>query len=1012
MKTNPQLKLFSTQTLKIHKMKKLVFLMLLFAWMVNAQPPINNPSPLITCDDNNDGYSNFDLTSKIPEILGSLSVNDYSVTFYDELADATLGTNSVFDPTLYSNIGNVVYVRVEEIANNLNFATTTLSLVVNDIPFVSNNIASLVKNETPFDGIAIFDLTDNQASILNGQSNMTINYYLSQTNAQLGINSISNLTAFSGNHLQTIWVRVQNINGGCFVVRSFTLLVYDLADIVVFTDANLKQRLVNTSPLIGVATNSNNEFVSIDTNGDGEIQVSETLPIKGLNILNSNVLNITGIQAFTNLEFFDCTLNQITNIEVINSLTNLKVFKCINSGFTTLNLSTLTNLQIIDCSANNLVSINLTGLTNLKEVICINNDLQSLEFEASANLEMIQCNLNNISSINVSQLPNLKTLICQDNAIVNLDVSNNSNLESLYCGNLNFNNVNVTNLPNLRLLWLTTSSQTSLDFSNNPLLDEVQIINTNIANIDLSNTKVDYGIIQNNSSLTFLNLKNDVFITYGGIVNNPNLIYVCTDLDDITGVYNFLINPVNNNNPNVVVNSYCSFTPGGNYNTIAGVSGFDSNNNGCDAADLAYKNLRIDFTDGTNSGSTFTNNTGNYSIFTQSLDYTLSPSLENPSYFNVSPTVSNINFLSNNFLTQVQDFCVTPNGVHPDLEIVIFPFSQTTAFADAEFTLVYKNKGNQVLSGNVAFTFDDAICDLTSSIPTASSQTVGSLNWNYSNLQPFETRSIKLRFDLNDTTNPVFLNLGDILTCSATINPVAGDETPLDNTFGLNQTLVATPNLNFITCLEGNTLAPTEIGNYLHYSIQFENSGTEIANNVVVKNVIDTNKFDISSLQVISASSGVRTVITNNVAEFIFENIDLALRSGSPPVGGHGDILLKIKTKPDLLPGSSVMNTVSIYFDYNAGVLTNNETTTFAMLNDQIFSADDSLSAYPNPTNSIINLAGNYKITTIELYDIQGRMIQTTINSNSIDITNNTNGIYFLKVTSNKGSKIIKVIKE
>lgn len=1012
MKTNPQRILFSNQYLKTHKMKKLVLLMLLFAWMANAQPPLNNPSPLITCDDNNDGYSSFDLTSKIPEILGLLSVNDYSVTFYDELADATLGTNSVFDPTLYSNIGNVVYVRVEEIANNLNFATTTQSLVVNDIPFVSNAIASLVKNETPFDGIAIFDLTINQTSILNGQSNMSINYYLSQTDAQIGINPISNLTAFSGNHQQTIWIRVQNNNGGCFIVRSFTLLVYDLADIVVFTDANFKQRLVTASPIFGVATNSNYEFVSIDTNGDGEIQVSETLPIKGLNIINSNVVNLTGIQAFTNLEIFDCTNNQITNIEVINSLTTLKVFKCISSGFTTLNLSTLTNLQTIDCSANNLASINLTGLTNLREIICVNNDLQNLELEPSANLELIQCNLNNITNINVSQLPNLKTLICQDNAIANLDVSNNANLESLYCGNLNFNNVNVSNLVNLKLLWLTKSLQTSLNLSNNPLLDEVKIINTNIATIDLSNTKVDFGIIQNNSSLTFLNLKNDVFITYGGIVNNPNLIYVCTDVSDITGVYNFLINPINNNNPNVVVNSYCSFVPGGNYNTIAGVSRFDSNNNGCDATDFTFNNLRINVTDGLDSGSTFTNNTGNYTIFTQSLDYTLTPALENPTYFNVSPTVSTINFLSNNFLTQVQDFCVTANGVHPDVEIVIFPFSQTTAFADAEFTLVYKNKGNQVLSGNVAFTFDDAICDLTSSIPTASSQTVGSLNWNYSNLQPFETRSIKLRFDLNDTTNPVYLNLGDILTCSATITPVVGDETPLDNTFGLNQTLVATPNLNFITCLEGNTLAPSRIGDYLHYSIQFENSGTENADNVVVKNVIDTNKFDISSLQVLNASADMRTVITNNIVEFIFENINLDRRSGTPPVGGHGDILLKIKTKPNLSAGSSVMSTASIYFDYNLGVLTNNEITTFANLNNQLFAKDNSILVYPNPTNSIINVEGKNTISTIDLYDIQGRMIQTTMNTNSIDITDKSNGIYFLKITTEKGSKIEKVVKK
>lgn len=824
------------------------------------------------------------------------------------------------------------------------------------------------------------------------------------------------------------------------------------AQIVNIPDNNFKAKLI---------------ALGVDTNGDGQIQNSEAITRFGLDVSNSNISNLTGIRSFLNLQTLNCSNNQLStlNFSGLNALftlncnnnaitainftgVNLNSFNCGFNQLSSLNVNNMSNLEILGCNDNALTNLDLSNMTSLLNVVCYNNLLSTLNVNNSNQLAYVFCKNNLLTYLDFSLNTGFTGIDCSNNLLNNINVTgrylslfkcNNNLLTSLNLTNTSFsegsntaffdcsfnqissfifNNTNITNFKcnNNQLTTLNLSGATisgALDCSNNQItslltgnsaIEAIIATNNQLTTIDISNNLLIDSVVVNNNQLVTIFAKNSRN-EYINFTNNPNLTFICADDEQVASFASVAL-------PTTSINSYCDFTPGGNYNTIAGVSRFDSNNNGCDATDFAFNNLRINVTDGIDAGSTFTNNTGNYTIFTQSLDYTLTPVLENPTYFNVSPTVSIVNFPSNNFLTQVQDFCVSANGVRPDLEIVIFPVSQTMPYSEAEFVVVYKNKGNQVLSGNVAFSFNDAICDFSSSVPIATIQTVGLLNWNYSNLLPFESKSINLKFTLNDTTGPLYLNLGDVLACSATITPVVGDETPLDNTFGLNQTLVATQNLNFITCLEGNTLAPTEIGNYLHYSIQFENAGTENADTVVVKNVIDTNKFDIASLQVLNASAAMRTVITNNVVEFIFENINLERRKGTPPVGGHGDILLKIKTKPNLPAGSSVMSTASIYFDYNLGVLTNNEITTFASLNNQLFAKDDSLVVYPNPTSSLLKVAGENTIKTIDLFDIQGRLIQTTLNVNSIDISEKSNGVYFLKVTSDKGSKIIKVVKE
>ena len=371
-------------------------------------------------------------------------------------------------------------------------------------------------------------------------------------------------------------------------------------------------------------------------------------------------------------------------------------------------------------------------------------------------------------------------------------------------------------------------------------------------------------------------------------------------------------------------------------------------------------------------------------------------------------TRATISFADNNNNTATQNFCITANGVHPDLEIVIAPITPARPGFDATYLATYKNKGNQTVSGNLNFNYDDSILDFVYSTFATTTQSLGILNYNFTNLQPFESRSIYITLNVNSPTETPAVNIGDILNFSATINTTLLDEIPSDNLFTYNQTVVGSFDPNNIICMEGESVAASEIGNYLHYVINFENTGTFQAENIVVKTTIDPNQFDINSLQLLSASNQVDARITGNVVEFIFEQIML-------DTGGHGNVLLKVKSKNNLQQGDIVSKRADIFFDYNAPIDTGIANTTFQSLNNSSFIIDNSISVYPNPANSIVNIIANSNLKSIQLYDVQGRILQTKIvnqTTENLDISNQSKGIYFLKITSDDGVKVEQIVKE
>lgn len=71
----------------------------------------------------------------------------------------------------------------------------------------------------------------------------------------------------------------------------------------------------------------------------------------------------------------------------------------------------------------------------------------------------------------------------------------------------------------------------------------------------------------------------------------------------------------------------------------------------------------------------------------------------------------------------------------------------------------------------------------------------------------------------------------------------------------------------------------------------------------------------------------------------------------------------------------------------------------------------DAVSVYPNPTEGRVTIAAAEMINSVELYDMQGRLISNTV-ANEIDLSARQAGVYLLKVKTQSGIKTERLIKK
>ncbi|OOG73448.1 carbohydrate binding domain-containing protein, partial [Flavobacterium sp. A45] len=154
---------------------------------------------------------------------------------------------------------------------------------------------------------------------------------------------------------------------------------------------------------------------------DGKVMTNSVNKLTSLNVSNSSIADLTGIEDFVALKTLDCQSNKLNSLNVTKNL----------------------DLINLNCSANYLTSINVTKNSALKSLnvsymaegvsssLSGQGKIESLDLSKNLALTDLNCSYNKLTSLDVSNNVLLINLICNATFLTKIDVSKNIALKSL-----------------------------------------------------------------------------------------------------------------------------------------------------------------------------------------------------------------------------------------------------------------------------------------------------------------------------------------------------------------------------------------------------------------------------------------------------------------------------------------------------------------------------------------------------------------------------------------------------
>jgi gliding motility-associated-like protein len=207
-----------------------------FDVIVNPLPSTVTMTALPICDDDADGLGLFTLTTKDTEALNGQT--GIAVSYHETQGDADTNTSPLASP--YTNINansQIVIIRLENTTTNC-FSTMPLELRVNPLP-IANAIGTQTICDDDYDGLATFDFTGIDLTVIGTQLEMVVSYHETQGDADTNSSPVTTPYTSINPDAQTLFIRLENTTTGCFDTTTLELLVDPLPVVPTITDYEL-----------------------------------------------------------------------------------------------------------------------------------------------------------------------------------------------------------------------------------------------------------------------------------------------------------------------------------------------------------------------------------------------------------------------------------------------------------------------------------------------------------------------------------------------------------------------------------------------------------------------------------------------------------------------------------------------------------------------------------------------------------------------------------------------------
>ncbi len=144
----------------------------------------------------------------------------------------------------------------------------------------------------------------------------------------------------------------------------------------------------------------------IDSFQDGQILRHNAEKVTVLSLIgwgwseNRKIKSLSGIEAFKNLTFLNCSYHLLSVLDLRNNI----------------------NLRELYCSNNQLISVNLSKNKNLVYFYCESNRLTNFDITKNISLVYLNCSDNQLTSLDVTKNKILVILGCSHDKLINLDI--------------------------------------------------------------------------------------------------------------------------------------------------------------------------------------------------------------------------------------------------------------------------------------------------------------------------------------------------------------------------------------------------------------------------------------------------------------------------------------------------------------------------------------------------------------------------------------------------------------